>query len=280
MGPIPRTEFYKEFCMYHMMEGNDAFLSAQEWERKLKQQEEDSRTYRHKIYGKVRIQEKMNILDVGCGTGAVTGDIASLTGGQVTAVDIDEKKLDIASCYLSGKENIKIMRADATDLPFPDGTFDLVLFNIVLVYIRDQQRAINEMARVTKKGGTVLATLEPDYESSIDYPEDPVYPLHVKWMKEKGIDTRAGRKLKYLFTSAGLETKVSMDTETGYVYINEDRRILEMFHDQFWIFEKIFIENGWTPDEIEDYRNKQVDLWEKGLKFHFGCGFYAIGLKN
>ena len=108
-------------------------FSTKDWEVKLKQQEEESREYRHMVYNKVDIQNKKRILDVGCGTGAVTKDIASLTNGKITAIDIDEKKLEIAKKYLKDEKNVELMLADVQDLPFADNTFDLVVFNILLI---------------------------------------------------------------------------------------------------------------------------------------------------
>ena len=60
--------------------------------KKLKQQAEESKEYRQKLYSKVDLKNKKNILDVGCGTGEITTDIAHQTSGQVTGVDIDVEK--------------------------------------------------------------------------------------------------------------------------------------------------------------------------------------------
>lgn len=155
-----------------MSDNEERKWKIEDWIRKLKQQAEDSMEYRHVLYEKVDLKNKKNILDVGCGTGAVTLDIAQSTNGQVTGIDIDSEKLEEARKVLYNIPNIKLMEADVLDLPFEDETFDLVLFNVVLIYIKDQQKGMSEMARVIKKGGYVMATLEPDYASYISYPED------------------------------------------------------------------------------------------------------------
>lgn len=253
--------------------------TVNDWIRKLKQQAEDSREYRYALYEKVDLKNKKKILDVGCGTGAVTLDIALLTKGEVVGIDIDKEKLKEAERVLSTIPNIELMGADALDLPFEDETFDLVVFNILLLYIKEQQRAINEMARVTKKGGYVMATLEPDYASYIDYPENPFTPLLVKHMEGLGGDIFTGRKLKTLFSTAGLKTEVGIETAGDYIIMKEDAKLLKNFTDQFWVVEKVFKKNDWAEEEIEQYRKKMEERWKKGLQFGFMPCFYAIGKK-
>lgn len=257
---------------------NEENWTTDDWINKLRQQAEDSREYRHKLYEKVHLKNKINILDVGCGTGAVTLDIALLTKGEVVGIDIDAEKLQEAEKVLCNIPNIRLKEADVLDLPFDDETFDLVVFNIVLMYIKYQQRAVNEMARVTQKGGFVLGTLEPDYASKISYPEDPTLPLLLKNMEDLGADLYTGRKLKVLFNTAGLETEFGMETETNYILM-DDKKYLGMFLNDFWVLKKLFQKNGWTNEEIEKYKQEELERIKNGLRFSFTPCFYAIGKK-
>jgi len=52
--------------------------------------------------------------------------------------------------------NLSVQTADATKLPFPDNVFDLVISTRVLQHIREWHKAIQEMARVCKPGGTIV----------------------------------------------------------------------------------------------------------------------------
>jgi ubiquinone/menaquinone biosynthesis C-methylase UbiE len=263
-----------------MSNEDDGYWRIEDWIKKLKQQAEDSMEYRHALYDKVDLKNKKNILDVGCGTGAVTLDIAQSTNGQVTGIDIDKEKLDEARKVLLRISNIKLMEADAIDLPFEDETFDLVVFNVVLIYIRDQQKALNEMARVTKNGGHVMATLEPDYASYISYPEDIIGPLVMKHMTRLGGDLETGRKLKYLFQSAGLKTEMGLETAGDLIIIKDDDKLLENFHRTKWVLEKLLREFDWTEKEIEEYSNDMEARWKSGTQFAYMPSFYAIGKKE
>jgi hypothetical protein len=98
-------------------------------------------------------------------------------------------------------------------------------------------------------------------------------------MEKIGADLRTGRKLKYLFTKAGLDTEVGIDMDTGYIFIKDDKKRLKLFVDNRWIMEKGMREHGWTEDQIEQYFNNQINLIKKGLKFQFSSCFYAIGKK-
>jgi ubiquinone/menaquinone biosynthesis C-methylase UbiE len=252
----------------------------EDWIRKLKQQAEDSREYRHALYEKVDMKNKKNILDVGCGTGAVTMDIARSTTGNVTGIDIDLEKLEEAERVLSNIPNIKLMEADVLNLPFEDETFDLVVFNVVLIYIKDQQKAINEMTRVTEKGGFVMATLEPDYASYISYPEDPLGPLFIKNVEHMGADVQTGRRLKFLFSSAGLKTEMGLETAGDLIITRDDTKILKMFHEQLWVIEKILKKFNWTEEKIKEYCQEMENRKRLGTQFGFMPSFYAIGKKG
>ena len=216
---------------------------------------------------------------MGCGTGAVTLDIANLTDGEVIGIDIDTEKLQEAQRVLAEIPNIKIMEADAADLPFDDETFDVVVFNIVMMHIKGQQKAVTEMVRVIKPCGFLLATLEPDYTGKIEYPEDPALPLILKNLEEIGADLSAGRKLKFLFTNAGLKTEIGIDTKSEFIFHQDDKKRLEMFKKDFWILEKVLKKNKWPEKEIEKYKQETEERIKKGLSLSFIPCFYAIGKK-
>jgi ubiquinone/menaquinone biosynthesis C-methylase UbiE len=263
-----------------MAENIEDNWNIEDWIKKLQQQAEDGREYRHVLYDKVDLKNKENILDVGCGTGAVTLDIAQCTKGNVTGIDIDTEKLEEARKVLSNIPNIKIMEADVLNLPFEDETFDLVVFTIVLMYIKDQQKALNEMTRVTKAGGFVMATLEPDYASYISYPEDPISPLVQKKMENLGADLMTGRKLKFLFGSAGLKTEVGIETAGDFIIMRDDAKLLENFHKSVWVMEKMLKGFDWTEKEIAKYLDDKEKSVRSGTHFGFMPSFYAIGKKG
>jgi SAM-dependent methyltransferase len=94
------------------------------------------------------------VLDVACGTGVVARTAADRMGGRgrVTGVDLNEGMLAVAGRL---RPDLEWHRAEAADLPFEDGSFDIVLCQSALMFFPDRVGALREMARVAAAGGTV-----------------------------------------------------------------------------------------------------------------------------
>ncbi|KYK35267.1 MAG: methyltransferase domain-containing protein [Theionarchaea archaeon] len=252
-------------------------LYTEEWIDMLENQADYTEKFRHSLYEKVDVKTKKTILDIGCGSGAVTADIASLTDGHVTGIDTDEKNL--AQAELIVPDNVTLMKASALDLPFPDNTFDLVVFSVVFLYIEDQQKAVNEMARVTKKEGIVLATAVPDYGGEVSYPESKSHLFYLKHLEDKGVDIYAGRKLKFMFRKAGLQPEVGVSDSSLYFIDLDSEKELQDFLDRFSYAKKFCLRFGLTEEEIEGFKQEDVNLIQNDLRFRFIPAFYAIGRK-
>jgi len=102
--------------------------------------------------GESRAGER-RILDVGCGTGTMLGHLASY--GKAEGVDIDEEA--VGYCHERGLLDVRL--GEATDLPFDDGTFDLVTALDVVEHLDDDVAALREMRRVLRPGGQLLMTV-------------------------------------------------------------------------------------------------------------------------
>jgi ubiquinone/menaquinone biosynthesis C-methylase UbiE len=94
------------------------------------------------------------VLDVACGTGIVARTVADRLAGQgrVVGVDLNDAMLTVARRL---RPDLEWRRADVAELPFPDGTFDVVLCQMALMFFPDRVQALGEMARVARPGGTV-----------------------------------------------------------------------------------------------------------------------------
>lgn len=98
------------------------------------------------------------VLDVACGTGIVSREVADRIGtdGAVVGVDLNAAMLTVARRV---RPDLDWQQADAAELPFPDHTFDTVLCQMALMFFPDRARAMAEMARVTATGGTVAVVV-------------------------------------------------------------------------------------------------------------------------
>jgi len=96
--------------------------------------------------------EGQTLLDVGCGTGHWSAFFVDM-GYRVTGVDIAPQMIEVA---LSAAPGCTFQVADAHDLPFDDGTFDVVASIATLEFVPDPAAAIREMTRCTKENGRLL----------------------------------------------------------------------------------------------------------------------------
>jgi ubiquinone/menaquinone biosynthesis C-methylase UbiE len=92
------------------------------------------------------------ILDIGCGTGRITGDLLK-RGGEVVAADHSAEMLKLATKKYPAAKTI---RADIAKLPFEDDSFDIVVAMFVVVHLVDLREAFDEVYRVLKNGGIFI----------------------------------------------------------------------------------------------------------------------------
>ena len=95
----------------------------------------------------------VDVLDVGCGTGATLAQLPANCRG----VGVEMERLGAQSCVARGLPGIVRARGEA--LPFADASFDLVFALDVLEHISDDRAAAAELMRVLRPGGTLLATV-------------------------------------------------------------------------------------------------------------------------
>ena len=97
----------------------------------------------------------MRALDVGCGPGALTGELVDRLGADaVAAVDPAE---GFVAALRARHPDVAASRAAAEALPFADDAFDAALAQLVVHFMADPVAGLTEMARVTRPGGTVAA---------------------------------------------------------------------------------------------------------------------------
>src|SRR5207244_5985084 len=97
-------------------------------------------------------------LDVGGGVATTAVEIARRFGATVTAADVSQLMLERASANVRrADEQVTVELADILALPYPSGSFDVVIAEAVTMFV-DRERAAAELARVARPGGRVLAT--------------------------------------------------------------------------------------------------------------------------
>lgn len=99
----------------------------------------------------------MRVVDVGCGPGGLTHELVGRVGAARVAA-IDPAPQFTAACR-DRNPGADVREGVAEELPWPDGEFDAALSSLVLGFMRDPDKGVREMARVTRPGGTVAACM-------------------------------------------------------------------------------------------------------------------------
>jgi len=142
-----------------------------------------------------------HVLDVGCGPGTITVDLAArVPGGQVTGIDAAAEALAGARAEAARRDqrNVTFDAGDVRHLDFADAAFDVVHAHQVLQHLTDPVAALAEMRRVCRPGG-VVAARDGDYGGFLWYPGDPELAewrtLYQRVARATGGEPDAGRRM-------------------------------------------------------------------------------------
>lgn len=127
-----------------------------------------TRRWRRVVADAVDAQPGEKVLDLAAGTGTSSAPFA-LAGADVIAGDISEGMLEVGRARNPG---IRFRYADALDLPFDDGEFDVVTISFGFRNVNDPERALAQMRRVLKPGGRLVIC---EFSRPVFGPFDTVY---------------------------------------------------------------------------------------------------------
>lgn len=145
-----------------------------------------------------------SLLDVGCGPGTITVDLAArVAPGRVVGIDaspqvVEEARSLVSSSGPAAVGNVSFEVGDLFALDVEDGAFDVVHAHQVLQHVGDPVAALAELKRVCRPGGTV-AVRDADYPAMTYFPDDPVLAdalaAYQTATRANGANCDAGRRL-------------------------------------------------------------------------------------
>jgi ubiquinone/menaquinone biosynthesis C-methylase UbiE len=159
------------------------------------------------------LEPGQRLLDVGCGPGSITVDLArAVTPGEVVAVDRAPAAVELAreAVRTGDVPNVTVEVADVHALPFEDASFDVVHAHQVLQHLTDPVAALREMRRVARPGG-VVAVRDADYAATTWFPASPGLDewlaLYHEVTETNGTEADAGRRLVHWALEAGFRAE-------------------------------------------------------------------------
>jgi len=170
------------------------------------------------------VEGAMRVLDVGCGPGGLTTELARRVGRERVAA-IDPAAQFVAECR-NRNPGADVRVGDAEQLPWADDEFDAALSCLVIAHVEDAQAMVAEMVRVTRPGGTVASCMW-------DFDEGGMRMLQIFWSAIGEVDPgcerrehRAGTgrgEIAALFERAGLAELVddSLTVSADYTGFDE-----------------------------------------------------------
>jgi ubiquinone/menaquinone biosynthesis C-methylase UbiE len=180
-----------------------------------------------------RIQPHSSVLDVGCGPGVILREIAELDPTiRATGLEVSPDRVRIAVDKHTDNSRITFAAGDAHAMQFASDSFDFVYSRMLFQYLPEKQRALAELVRVCRRGGTVLLQ-DLDGQLLWHFPEIPAVQRAVetvvKALSKTGFDPFVGRKLFRFAQLAGLEN-IKVDIECYHLIAGEARpQILEQW---------------------------------------------------
>jgi ubiquinone/menaquinone biosynthesis C-methylase UbiE len=158
------------------------------------------------------VRSGMVCLDVGCGSGDLSFDMAHIVGagGKVVGIDMDETKVRLAreQAGAAGLANIEFRVLDIANGEVEPAAFDLVHARFVLCHIPDPLQVLKRMRQALRPGGVIVVT-DVDFRGYFCHPDCQALWRHVELYTEaarrKGADPHIGPRLPALLREAGFE---------------------------------------------------------------------------
>lgn len=170
--------------------------------------------------------EGSTVLEAACGVGAQTAIISQKNPDvRFVSVDLSEKSLMTASQVIDSLNitNVTFRHADVFDLPFENNAFDHVFVCFLLEHLSEPERALEELKRVLKPGGTITV-IEGDHGSIYFHPDSlaawKAIAAQVTLQKQNGGNANIGRQLYPMLSRAGF---IDVVVNPRMVYVDDSK---------------------------------------------------------
>ena len=145
----------------------------------------------------IRFHPRMEVLDIGSGSGFPMLEVAGRLGSnsRVTGIDPDPVSISLVEGKIRERDitNAVIMKGQAEHLPFPDLWFDLVISNNGMNNVQDIEQSFTECFRVLKAGGQMIFTV------NLPHTFEEFYQVFEAVLKHRGMHNEVAKKEEHIF---------------------------------------------------------------------------------
>ena len=248
-------------------------LAPQHWHERFIKQANWTRPLRQYFFTQAKSSDFRNVLEVGCGSGAILSDITNYTNAKIYGLDINEHYLTMA---MRNIPRAMLVHADAHQLPFQGSLFDTCICHFLLLWVHNPDTVVSEMVRVTRPGGYVCALVEPDYGARIDFPEElmSLGQDQLQALLKQGANPCLGRQLRSLFADKGLVNVVA-GVMGGQWQMPFDQ---EEWKSEWEVLESDLEINIETNPTYQAYKLRDYQAWTSGERILYVPTFFAWGM--
>ena len=251
----------------------------------------NNRQLRHFLKPLLDMKGSEQILDIGCGIGTLCKLVGPLLDtGKMIGIDLDPALVNYGNQHWARRPNFHLEVGDATNIAYPDGSFDLVVSMGLLPNVARPETVMDEVRRVLTRPGKFLE-VHVDMANYVILPQEDIFERFyhdlIRGMAALGVDVQLTRFLAYCdaqdlpveeFTFT-MEYKVQITdkfidlVETGMAtYHRNDRLLQEVFDFNFQFLKHV----GWTAADLWAFitREYSPEAHLAFLKAHRGAEYY------
>jgi ubiquinone/menaquinone biosynthesis C-methylase UbiE len=211
------------------------------------------------------LKEGLRVLDVGCGTGAISKGIAHYVGktGHVVGIDNTEHFIQSGKESYGSITNLELIHADMFEFE-PAGKFDLIVSARVLQWLNNPKEALKKLKSMLKPNGQV-SILDYDH-TELEWKPDPpesmlnFYKTFLKWRADAGMNNRIANDIAAYFEETGFHSIEVLNANE--VYEKGDHN----FSSKLGIWSKVaglmqMVEEGYLKDQDRLQAIEEYDHW-------------------
>ena len=215
------------------------------------------------------LKEGMSVLDVGCGTGAISKDIAEIVGntGKVTGIDNTAKFIESGKISYRNVKNLELQHCDVFEF-HPNQKFDLIVSARVLQWLNNPKDALLKMKSLLKPNGRI-SILDYNHNNLEWNPEPPMsmkefYKTFLKWRDDAGMNNGIADDLPELMKEIGLVEIEKINSDEHYEKHRTD------FKSKVGIWSKVagskqMVEEGYVDNNLRLKAIEEYDAWVENI---------------